>query len=101
MTYPVGFYELVNIYTSRVAQTVQTWSSNIQKMAATQPLREAEDGTLWTASDVEFFRLLNEPLEVALSGGRQCVSAAASVMSSSLLEFASQQRKRLGGEAAA
>ena len=101
ITYPEELNKLVGVYTSRMAQTVQIWSSNIQKMAATQPLREAEDGTLWTASDVEFFRLLNEQLEVALSGGKQCVSAAASVMSSSLLEFASQQRKRLGGEAAA
>ena len=101
IAYPEELNKLVGVYTSRMAQTVQTWSSNIQKMAATQPLREAEDGTLWTASDVEFFRLLNEQLEVALSGGKQCVSAAASVMSSSLLEFASQQRKRLGGEAAA
>jgi len=101
IAYPEDLNKLVGVYTSRMSQTVQTWSSNIQKMAATQPLREAEDGTLWTASDVEFFRLLNEQLEVALSGGKQCVSAAASVMSSSLLEFASQQRKRLGGEAAA
>ena len=101
MAYPEDLNKLVGVYTSRMSQTVQTWSSNIQKMAASQPLREAEDGTLWTASDVEFFRLLNEQLEVALSGGKQCVSAAATVMSSSLLEFASQQRKRLGGDAAA
>lgn len=101
IAYPEDLNKLVGVYTSRMSQTVQTWSSNIQKMAATQPLREAEDGTLWTASDVEFFRLLNEQLEVALSGGKQCVSAAATVMSSSLLEFASQQRKRLGGDAAA
>ena len=101
IAYPEDLNKLVGVYTSRMAQTVQTWSSNIQKMAATQPLREAEDGTLWTASDVEFFRLLNEQLEVALSGGKQCISAAASVMSSSLSQFASQQRKRLGGEAAA
>ena len=101
IAYPQDLNKLVGVYTSRMSQTVQTWSLNIQKMAATQPLREAEDGTLWTTSDVEFFRLLNEQLEVALSGGKQCVSAAATVMSSSLLEFASQQRKRLGGDAAA
>ena len=70
-------------------------------MTATQPLSEAEDGTLWTASDVEFFRLLNEQLEVALGGGQQLISAAAAVISSSLLDFASQQHRRLGGEAIA
>ena len=63
--YPLGLVKLVDVYTFRMSQTVTTWSTNLRKMTATQPLREAEDGTLWTASDVEFFRLLNEQLEVA------------------------------------
>lgn len=98
MTYPVGLGELVNIYTSRTAKTVQTWSANLRRMTTTQPLKAAEDGTLWTASDVEFFRLLNEQLEVAMSGGKLLVSAAAIVISSALSEFASEQYKRLSGE---
>ena len=101
MRYPIGLVKLVDVYASRMSKTVQTWSSNLQKMTATQPLSEAEDGTLWTASDVEFFRLLNEQLEVALGGGQQLISAAAAVISSSLLDFASQQHRRLGGEAIA
>ena len=98
MTYPVGLGELVNIYTSRTAKTVQTWSANLRRMTTTQPLKAAEDGSLWTASDVEFFRLLNEQLEVAMSGGKLLVSAAAIVISSALSEFASEQYKRLSGE---
>ena len=98
MTYPVGFFELVNIYTSRMTKTVQTWSANLRRMTTTQPLKPAEDGTLWTASDVEFFRLLNEQLEVAMSGGKILVSAAAMVISSALSGFASEQYKRLSGE---
>ena len=101
MRYPIGLVKLVDVYASRMSMTVQTWSSNLQKMTATQPLSEAEDGTLWTASDVEFFRLLNEQLEVALGGGQQLISAAAAVISSSLLDFASLQHRRLGGEAIA
>ena len=96
--YPLGLVKLVDVYTFRMSQTVTTWSTNLRKMTATQPLREAEDGTLWTASDVEFFRLLNEQLEVATDGGQQLVSAAAVVFSSALLDFASQQHKRLGGD---
>lgn len=99
--YPLGLVKLVDVYTFRMSQTVSTWSTNLRKMTATQPLREAEDGTLWTASDVEFFRLLNEQLEVATDGGQQLVSAAAVVFSSALLDFASQQHKRLGGDASA
>jgi exocyst complex component 3 len=38
-------------------------SANLQRMTASHPLKPAKDGTLWTASDVEFFRLLNEQLE--------------------------------------
>lgn len=101
MSYPDGMVTLVDTYTSRMALTVRTWAANLHRMTASHPLKPAEDGTLWTASDVEFFRLLNEQLEVAMGGGNQLVSAAAMVISSILLEFAAQQYKRLGGDAAA
>ena len=99
MSFPDGLVKLVDTYTSRMSQTVRTWAANLHRMTASQPLKPAEDGTLWTASDVEFFRLLNEQLEVAIGGGHQLISAAAMVISSILLEFSAQQYKRLGGNA--
>lgn len=101
MLYPDGLVKLVDIYATRMSQTVRTWAANLHRMTASHPLKPAEDGTLWTASDVEFFRLLNEQLEVAIGGGMQLVSAAAVVIASILSEFAAQQFKRLGGDATA
>lgn len=101
MVYPNGLIKLVDTYTSRMSQTVHTWAANLHRMTASHPLKPADDGTLWTASDVEFFRLLNEQLEVAKGGGKQLLSAAAVVLASILSEFANQQYKRLGGDAAA
>lgn len=100
MTYPARLVDLVDVYTSRMAQTVHTWSVNLHRMTASQPLKAADDGSLWTASDVEFFRLLNEQLEVAVGGGPQLVPAAAVAIASILADFAAQQHKRLGGAAA-
>jgi exocyst complex component 3 len=72
LPYPTGLIKLIETYCGRLRETVTEWMINLCRLANARPPRATADGKLWTPSDVEFFRLVDDQMAIA-SGTRSDV----------------------------
>jgi len=97
LPYPVGLSTVIEAYCQRLRDTLLEWTQNLCRAARGRPPKADGEGKLWTPSDVEFYRLITEQMNVAISTGssvfiRQCGRVSAEMV----LNYANTVAERLG-----
>ena len=97
LPYPVGLSTVIETYCQRLRDTILEWTQNLCKAAMGRPPKVDGEGKLWTPSDMEFFRLITEQMNVAIATGssvfiRQCGRVSAEMVSN----YANAVADRLG-----
>lgn len=78
---------LLDCYIGRLATTLSSWVTNIVDSDFTKEPNATKDGELWTSGPVDFYRIIDEQLTMALDGGRYLVDSVVAESASAMLLY--------------
>ncbi|KAK9812960.1 hypothetical protein WJX72_006516 [[Myrmecia] bisecta] len=93
-----GITLLIDKYIERMHDTLNTWFTNILEADLNSDPKQSDDGKLWTPGAVDFFRIVNEQVQVVedVTQGEMLLRTGEAVLKV-MKEFQEAQERHLAG----